>query len=392
MTAFLAVLLLAAIPAGAQTITTVNENLATSSNTFYFNTDRPLLSIGATFYSGPVPSVELNTSSNVVIGSCVVYATGTVNCNGINLSTAGAGPFAPVFVGISSGPSPAGTYLATATWSNGVLTGGGFVTLPSGGAGTPSTMTITAVSDNFLGSVTGSQKNFTLSNTPANAAALSCYLDGLLISQTSDYIYTPPSSIAVTTAPAANSTGFFCNYFVNTSTLPAVFILSSTQTVSGSNNFTQKQTFSGQVSLSTYSCVNLAYNAYTYAHQAMGPAITGSTVSFVVQAGTVTVDAVLPFALSGGCSFGGAIVLVDGAFGAGGGVLAPFANDEASNLGDATFSIHRVFSGLTAGVSHSFSISVGCNPDTGTIKVPSGSGSNTYSPVGQVCAYEFMGK
>ena len=110
--------------------------------------------------------------------------------------------------------------------------------------GIVSTATVGYAVDSFLGQVTGSKKTFTLTQTPTSASSVKCFLDGLLQSQTSDYTYTPPTTIAMTTAPALNTSGFECDYTINTSTLPGVFVLSSTQTASGSNTFTQSVTMS----------------------------------------------------------------------------------------------------------------------------------------------------
>jgi hypothetical protein len=67
------------------------------------------------------------------------------NATGLPLAGLAAG------IGLSSGPMPSGTYLATATWNNGILTGGGFVTIPSGGSGGSllSTGTLSASATSF---------------------------------------------------------------------------------------------------------------------------------------------------------------------------------------------------------------------------------------------------
>ena len=140
-------------------IITVNENLATSSNTFLVDTNSPRLDVGTITYTGGIPGVVAFIGSNTVVGTgtgasnqVVIYATGTIVLNGQSVSTAGAGSFAPSsgsvvnsplsgtgtssnpisVVGISS-KCASGQYLSTGTWVNGVATGGGCVVVPNGG-------------------------------------------------------------------------------------------------------------------------------------------------------------------------------------------------------------------------------------------------------------------
>jgi hypothetical protein len=81
----------------ANAFITVNEGLATTKDAVYIGTTTPqLLLNGGTFYSGTVPNVSLAASSNVVVGKCVLYATGTINCLGVLLSTTGpSGTYVP---------------------------------------------------------------------------------------------------------------------------------------------------------------------------------------------------------------------------------------------------------------------------------------------------------
>jgi hypothetical protein len=120
--------------------------------------------------------------------------------------------------------------------------------------------TLAPISDNFLGLANGVTKTFTLSQTPASAAAISVYQDGLLLSGTSDYTFTPPTTITITTAPATACTAaipsnctwsLLANYNINTSTLPAAFILNSSQTVSGQTTFTQAVLISSWMAVGT---------------------------------------------------------------------------------------------------------------------------------------------
>lgn len=95
------------------------------------------------------------------------------------------------------------------------------------------------VRDEFIGSVTGSQYVFTLSQTPSSSTAIMIIQDGLLQASTSDYTYTPPVTITMATAPAANTYSFFAKYTVNTTTQSAAALLNS------ANGFTAANTFSG---------------------------------------------------------------------------------------------------------------------------------------------------
>ena len=103
MTALLAALLLLAAPAGAQTLTTVNENLATSSNTMLVDTNSNRLDVGTASYTGSVPGAVLFVGSNVVVSTgtggspnVVIYATGTINILGHVVSTTDpAGVYVP---------------------------------------------------------------------------------------------------------------------------------------------------------------------------------------------------------------------------------------------------------------------------------------------------------
>lgn len=65
--------------------------------------------------------------------------------------------------------------------------------------------------DNFIGQVNGVTTAFTLSQTPISGNSLAVILDGLDQS-TTDYTYTPPFTVTMTTAPAANSSSFFIRY------------------------------------------------------------------------------------------------------------------------------------------------------------------------------------
>lgn len=67
------------------------------------------------------------------------------------------------------------------------------------------------VKDSFLAQVDGAQTTFVLSAIPTNGNAVTVVLDGL-IQSASDYTFTPPTTVTMTTAPAANSYSFFMTY------------------------------------------------------------------------------------------------------------------------------------------------------------------------------------
>lgn len=168
MRAILATALLLLSGAAHAQIITINENLDTSTSTFYFDTNTPRLDVATDSYTGGIPAVALFVGSNAVVGTgtgasnqVVIYATGSVMALGVRLSsgpatlgistgaatdstmggsgtssnplgvnfstitTALAGKQAS-FTGISSACA-AGFYLSSGTWSNGVTTGGGCV-------------------------------------------------------------------------------------------------------------------------------------------------------------------------------------------------------------------------------------------------------------------------
>jgi hypothetical protein len=329
-----AALLLLAPWAGAQTLTTVNENLATSSNTMLVDTNSNRLDVGTATYTGLVPGAVLFVGSNTVIGTgtgakneCVIYATGTINCLGVALGGAGAtgatGPAGTTGVtGVTgvTGNTGAGTTGVTgvtgrtgstgsvgSTGNTGAVGATGFtgVTGPAGTTGATgvtgatgatgstgpssiSTMTIAWQLDDLWSSANGSQKSFTLSLTPSSTAAVTCVLDGHLLSRTSDYAFTMPTAVVMTTAPATACTSsnannctssFFCQYTFNTSTSPAAFILNSTQTVSGATAFSAPVTFSSSVFF------NIASSQTAIIAQ-----VSGTNTSFSICFATVTVS------------------------------------------------------------------------------------------------------
>lgn len=162
------------------------------------------------------------------------------------------------------GGGGAGAHAANAAGNGQLYGGGGGGDASGGGAGAageiivdeyyPSVMPINGTigwqNDNFLSQANGSQKVFTLSNTPSQPQALQVFLDGLLLSGTSDYAYSWPT-ITLTTAPAAACNGsntgsctseFMAVYAVNNSTVPQAGLLQSSQTWSGQNVFTSTMT------------------------------------------------------------------------------------------------------------------------------------------------------
>lgn len=308
----------------ANAFITVNEGLPTTKDAVYVGTTTPqVLLNGGTFYAGLVPSVSLYVASNTVLGNCVAYSTGSITCLGVRLSTTDpAGTYVPysgatadVNIGAHGVSAASGTFTNGITASSGTFTQTGTnyslslssgadvkqgdLNVPNGcailkngitcGGGTGA-IAIAAVSDNFLGLVDGSKTSFTLSQTPTSPQALRCHLDGLLLSPTSDYVFTPPVSIVITTAPASNSTEFECDYFVNTSTLPGVFILTQDENVSGNT------TMAGKLTVSASSGASISYGLTTATMTATGWASIGG--SSVPAAGLSLVTTGYPVVLS----------------------------------------------------------------------------------------------
>lgn len=87
MRGLIAAALLFLVPRADAQIITVNENLPTTNSGVTVQTSPPTLALNATTYNGTVPTVSLYASSNVVVGNCVLYATGTIDCLGVRLST-----------------------------------------------------------------------------------------------------------------------------------------------------------------------------------------------------------------------------------------------------------------------------------------------------------------
>jgi hypothetical protein len=101
MRKFLAAALLLLSGAANAQIITINENLDTSSGTFNFNTNNPLLSVGTFTYTGSVPGTVLFVGSNAVVGTgtgasnqIVLYATGSIMLNGQSVSIGETGYYA----------------------------------------------------------------------------------------------------------------------------------------------------------------------------------------------------------------------------------------------------------------------------------------------------------
>ncbi len=82
--------------AGAQTLTTVNEALSTTNGALFVSTSPPQILLNNTTYTGLVPNVSMAASSNVVVGNCVIYSSGVIDCLGVRLSTTDpAGTYVP---------------------------------------------------------------------------------------------------------------------------------------------------------------------------------------------------------------------------------------------------------------------------------------------------------
>jgi hypothetical protein len=86
----------------------------------------------------------------------------------------------------------------------------------------------------------GVTTGFTLSDTPTNVEALNIYVDGLHQMRGADYSYTQPTTLAMSTAPAANTYSFVACY--STGVVAGAGNLAftiSTQTFSGINTFSR---------------------------------------------------------------------------------------------------------------------------------------------------------
>lgn len=194
-----------------------------------------------------------------------------------------------------------------------------------------------AVVDNFLGQANGIKTSFTLSQTPTSSASVMVYLDGSLLSGASDYTYAPPTTVTITTAPATACTsgspysctsGLQAVYTINSSSLPAVFILNSSQTASGANIFSGVTTHTQLLSGTTISAaIVLSTNGY----------VSGG------QDGTQT--------SSGGLSI--YAQSFDGATQSSGCIVAVYANSNSPNstmLFTSTTTTINTVQGLVAGV------------------------------------------
>jgi hypothetical protein len=226
-------------------------------------------------FSGTVPSLFVGGN---------IYSTGTLSAFGTGAATYDLS--LSTSMTFAQGTTGIGIKWADGTISTTASAGGGG---SSSGGSSASTVTVTWLHDDFWSSANGSNKSFTLSAAPSSTQAVTCVLDGTMLSNTSDYILTG-QTVAMTTAPVAACTSsinsnctasFWCQYTIYTSTLPAVFILNSSQTVSGATVFTSSVTvgYSSTVLTSTanyssvlingesevaFSSVSAASKAYFY--------------------------------------------------------------------------------------------------------------------------------
>lgn len=116
----------------------------------------------------------------------------------------------------------------------------------TGGGGSSGTVAFW-VDDNFLGQVDGATDTFTLSATPSQLASIHPYLDGRLLSSTSDFTWIQPKQVRLTTAPASDSSSFHVIY---TTGAPAASLMeAATNTWSAGNSFMAGTTFYGTVDI-----------------------------------------------------------------------------------------------------------------------------------------------
>lgn len=143
----------------------------------------------------------------------------------------------------------------------------GTPTWATAGSGSASTMTVSFQTDNFISAINGTTKIFTLSATPQSSSAVWVVMDGQLQSGTSDYVISGPV-VTMTTAPAGNSSSFYVQYAVNTSTLPGVGILIATQTWSGINTYTSASSFTAGSTITLAMVQSYAASTYTFTNSA----------------------------------------------------------------------------------------------------------------------------
>ena len=180
-------LMLLAGPAAAQRA--VMEGVAASRYTIKVDTRNARVEICTTSYNGGVSNVGLYVTSNVVVGTaanrdaCVLYATGSITCLGVTLSSG--------------------------------------VTGPTGPAGPASTMTVAGVVNNFLSLADGSQTAFTLSQAYTSTSSVHVVRDGLTLYNPTDYSLSG-QTLNMVTAPASDSSSFYAFYDVYTSTFPGI--------------------------------------------------------------------------------------------------------------------------------------------------------------------------
>jgi hypothetical protein len=158
--------------------------------------------------------------------------------------------------------------------TNGTLTGTGAAC--GSGSGGSGSLIVGFRQKNFLDQVNGSKKAFTLPEAASSSPTV--ILDGLLQSGTSDYTWDGAAIVTMTTAPASNSSSFFVLYTINTSTLAAAMLTTSSDTKSGSLILTSSVT------------VN-AFSAYSTTFSLTGTIVNGwNTVAISSGAGVTAVQ------------------------------------------------------------------------------------------------------
>lgn len=195
------------------------EGLATTKDAVFVATTTPQLILNATSYNGLVPTVSLYASSNVVIGSNsnIIYSTG-------QYYSAGTGFNLVLSSGINFLTQKTGIVWQDGSVSTSAVQG---TAGPTGLSGGVSTVTVSARVDNFLGSVSGSQTAFTLSQTPASTSAVHLVLDGLTQYNPTDYSVSG-TAITMVVAPASNTNEFYAFYDIYTSTTSVGLIATGT--------------------------------------------------------------------------------------------------------------------------------------------------------------------
>ena len=226
--------------------------------------------------------INRDGSTSLTVFGSSFSVNGNVGVTGANNVVTSSGIAAPA-------NGQAGLFISTSVFVNGSIFGQGQSSVTAAyfvgnGAGLTgitgigsATGTITFVHDNLVPQITGVQTVFNLSQNPASANALQVFLDGIHLTDATDYTLVSGIKVTMSTPPASNTSSFDAYYGVNTSTVPGAAILTATET------FTAPQTFAA-TGLNTYSItsssgISITNGCLNFAGQGSqcGPATAGSS-------------------------------------------------------------------------------------------------------------------